>query len=121
MRDGFFARLYYYCKPQILAYPSFYENLFHDTAFHKQDSAATMFGINLKMLVILELMYKYRRHFQRLCILSLSGSISDQYGHYDIDIFLKNSPESHFMRISFRNYCIGDRKVSTESISKKLC
>ena len=94
---------------------SFYENLFHDTTFHKQDPGTSMLGINLNMLDIFEIFYKYQKNFQQLCTVTVSGSISHNYNHYDIAIFEHELPELPFMRVSFRTCCI-DGHTSTKNV-----
>ena len=69
---NFFSQLYSCYKPVILADMKFYENIFHETLFHKQDSETFMFGINLNMLDVFELIHKYEKKIQQLCILSVN-------------------------------------------------
>ena len=92
----------------------FYENLFHETIFYKQDSETSMFGINLNMLDIFELFHDHEKKFQQMCIVSVSGSISDNYNHYDIAIYHHRLPDLPFMRISFR------KRIGVENSTKHV-
>ena len=95
---------------------SFYENLFHDTPFHKHNAeTSSMFGINLHMLDVFELIHKHQRHFQQLCRVTVSGSISQEYNHYHIEIFEHQLPQLPFMRVSYRT-CNIDERVSVLNV-----
>ena len=92
----------------------FYENLFHETIFHKQDSEASMFGINLNMLDIFELIQKHEKKIQQLCLVSVSGSLSDNYNHYDFAAYHESLPNLPFVRISFR------KRIGVENSTKHV-
>ena len=86
-------------KPYIVAHPHKYQELFYYTGVD-----TSMFGINLTILDILEIIHTQEVLFQRRCkIVMTTTYTASHFNHVSFNVYHRRRKRVPFMRISYRN------------------